>query len=469
MTRGFLNGNLKAATVTVETGGALRTSTSNGNTALLQAYDVDGAAYTTFVTLTAGNTPTCDLSTAVTIGGQPIGTGTVTSVSGTANRITSTGGATPVIDISASYVGQASITTLGTVTTGVWNGTVVDVSHGGTGLSSATAYAVLCGGTTSTGAFQSIAGVGTSGQVLTSNGAGALPTFQAAAGGIPTIGTSTNTAIVKWNGTTGSAVSDTGILINASNQLINVAGSAGAPSICFTSNTNMGFWRSAADTIGISFLGAQFSQWSGSGFTSVVTGRYNLQESASDSAPTYSFASDGNSGWYRSAADTLHMVTAGAKAQSWDSSGRNTFPLQPSFLAYLATTATDKTGNAGSYTLGTDALTEVFDRGNNFNTNGTFTAPVTGLYDLKAQITITGTTIATSFVISIVTTARTYTSTFTRAAASTDQTVFIACLADMTATNTATVTIVASGEAGNTDDIKGGATLETYFCGTLVA
>lgn len=43
-------------------------------------------------------------------------TGTVTSVSGTTNRITSTGGATPVIDISASYVGQASITTVGTLT-----------------------------------------------------------------------------------------------------------------------------------------------------------------------------------------------------------------------------------------------------------------------------------------------------------------------------------------------------------------
>ena len=57
------------------------------------------------------------------------------------------------------------------------------VADGGTGLSSATAFAVLCGGTTSTAAFQSIASVGTSGQVLTSNGAGALPTFQAAGGG----------------------------------------------------------------------------------------------------------------------------------------------------------------------------------------------------------------------------------------------------------------------------------------------
>jgi hypothetical protein len=55
------------------------------------------------------------------------------------------------------------------------------VADGGTGVSSLTAYAVMCGGTTSTGAVQSIAGVGTSGQVLTSNGAGALPTFQTAA------------------------------------------------------------------------------------------------------------------------------------------------------------------------------------------------------------------------------------------------------------------------------------------------
>jgi len=61
-------------------------------------------------------------------------------------------------------------------------GTAV-VAGGGTGLTSATAYAVLCGGTSSTGALQSIAGVGVSGQVLTSNGASALPTFQTAASG----------------------------------------------------------------------------------------------------------------------------------------------------------------------------------------------------------------------------------------------------------------------------------------------
>jgi hypothetical protein len=61
--------------------------------------------------------------------------------------------------------------------------TTAVVAGGGTGATSLTAYAVICGGTTSTGALQSVASVGTSGQVLTSNGAGALPTFQAAGSG----------------------------------------------------------------------------------------------------------------------------------------------------------------------------------------------------------------------------------------------------------------------------------------------
>lgn len=70
--------------------------------------------------------------------GTPAGGGTVTSVSGTSNRITSTGGSTPVIDISASYVGQSSITTLGTISTGIWTGTTIAIANGGTGVTSVT-------------------------------------------------------------------------------------------------------------------------------------------------------------------------------------------------------------------------------------------------------------------------------------------------------------------------------------------
>ena len=56
----------------------------------------------------------------------------------------------------------------------------IPVSSGGTGLTSLTPYALLAGGTTSTGNIQQVSGLGTSGFILTSNGAGALPSFQAA-------------------------------------------------------------------------------------------------------------------------------------------------------------------------------------------------------------------------------------------------------------------------------------------------
>ena len=59
----------------------------------------------------------------------------------------------------------------------------VSVANGGTGKSSATAYTVQCGGTTTTAPLQSIAAVGASDTVLTSNGAAALPTFQTSPSG----------------------------------------------------------------------------------------------------------------------------------------------------------------------------------------------------------------------------------------------------------------------------------------------
>lgn len=63
----------------------------------------------------------------------------------------------------------------------------INIGLGGTGNTSFTAYALLAGGTTSTGPLQQVSGTGSTGQVLTSNGAGALPTWEDA----PTSGTYT--------------------------------------------------------------------------------------------------------------------------------------------------------------------------------------------------------------------------------------------------------------------------------------
>lgn len=61
-------------------------------------------------------------------------TGNTIDVVGTADRIVSNANS---IDIASTYVGQSSITTLGTVATGTWEATDVGVAHGGTGASTA--------------------------------------------------------------------------------------------------------------------------------------------------------------------------------------------------------------------------------------------------------------------------------------------------------------------------------------------
>lgn len=96
--------------------------------------------------------------------GAGTGSGTVTSVSGTTNRITSTGGATPVIDIDAAYVGQTSITTVGTIGTGTWGAT--DISN--SAFRQSAALSVVGRSANSTGDVADIAG--TDGQVLRVSG-----------------------------------------------------------------------------------------------------------------------------------------------------------------------------------------------------------------------------------------------------------------------------------------------------------
>ena len=75
--------------------------------------------------------------------------GTTVNVNVTANRTAITADA---IDIASTYVGQSSITTLGTITTGVWNGTDIAVADGGTGSSTAADARAALGIQTTAGA-----------------------------------------------------------------------------------------------------------------------------------------------------------------------------------------------------------------------------------------------------------------------------------------------------------------------------
>jgi trimeric autotransporter adhesin len=120
--------------------------------------------------------------------------------------------------------------------------TPITVAEGGTGDTSLTAYAVLTGGTTSTGPVQSIASVGTSGQILTSNGAGALPTFQAPAASSISITGNTGTV-------TGAAFTITTGAANAQGTAL-FTGSGSTLTETFTdANNNTGIGLSALDSL----------------------------------------------------------------------------------------------------------------------------------------------------------------------------------------------------------------------------
>lgn len=100
------------------------------------------------------------------------GTGSVRTITGTANKIdvsdgTGVGG-NPTITISGSYVGQTSITTLGTIGTGVWNGTAIGTAYGGLGAnnSAATGVPVFAAGTATVSASPSLTNLTLSGNLI---------------------------------------------------------------------------------------------------------------------------------------------------------------------------------------------------------------------------------------------------------------------------------------------------------------
>ena len=90
----------------------------------------------------------------------------VLNVVGTADRITVNADS---IDIASTYVGQSTITTLGTIGTGVWQGTIINPTYGGTGVNNGSKTITLGGNFTHTGAH-------TLGLTTTANTSVTLPT-----------------------------------------------------------------------------------------------------------------------------------------------------------------------------------------------------------------------------------------------------------------------------------------------------
>lgn len=164
------------------------------------------------------------------------------------------------------------------------------------------------------------------------------------------------------------------------------------------------------------------------------------------------------------------LASATGTVMSALDTGEITRGLQPAFLAYASANVNDVTGDGTTYTLGTTALTEVFDQNGDFNTNGTFTAPVTGRYFFIARNTLStpggggtnayiqlNTSNRNVFGTTLPTRNRVTNFFGTNAYLGYE----INILVDMDAGDTATVTITSSGGA-KTDDIIGGNTVSLF-------
>jgi hypothetical protein len=193
--------------------------------------DLDSVQTLTSKTLTSPtlnsptmSTPTLGVATATSINGLTVSTttGTLTLANGStlatsgANSITltSTGATTVTLPTSGTLVNTAvttlsSLVSVGTITTGTWNGSIIDLAHGGTN-SNLTAAA---GGIVySTSSGLAIGSVGTTGYVLTSAGTSAPTWTQSTA-------TNVNNAIVQRDGSGNIAVSQVTVSTDPSSAL----------------------------------------------------------------------------------------------------------------------------------------------------------------------------------------------------------------------------------------------------------
>jgi hypothetical protein len=192
--------------VTNVSGTLNRISVANGTTT--PVIDIDAAyigqsSITTLGTITIGkwNASIIDLTEGGTnanltpsAGGIVYSTASALAILGTANNgvLVTDGSGNPSISSILPTVVQTNITSLGTITTGIWNGTPIPTRYGGTGTTAFNDNGVICGGIISTGTLQSTT-PGAVGQLLTSNGLSAIPSFQTYAGStsITTLGTIT--------------------------------------------------------------------------------------------------------------------------------------------------------------------------------------------------------------------------------------------------------------------------------------
>ena len=286
---------------------------------------------------------------------------------------------------------------------------------------------------------------------------------------LTTPGSTTDTALVRWANTSGTSLNNTiNILSDGSNITLNARGEVrfsdadSSHYIAFESPATVGTSYTmtlpadlpAADevlTVTSYSGGAGVLEWAaaGGGIASVVA----------DTTPQLGGNLDMQA--------RLLVGNGGSTGIAISANGEVTMAAQPAVAAFNSSSDTGATGDGTAATV--DFNTEVYDQNADF-ASYTFTAPITGRYQVNANVRWYGTTANTYVQLRIVSSNRDW---FTYAddiqGGQDNDTVMISALIDMDAADTLTIVFKHYGESSNVVAVYGAAAPHTYVTVHLVA
>lgn len=272
------------------------------------------------------------------------------TLTGTSNQITITNGTgvagNPTFSIATGYLGQTSITTLGTVTTGVWNGTIISSAYGGTGINNG-ASTITLGGSLNTSSTVAISGaVSINGAVTT---AGAIVT----AGAFTTAGA--NSLTLTTTGTTNVTLPTTGTLLT--NTVTTLSSLTSASSLNTVGTITTGVWNGTSIAV-----------------ANIVTGTSGANIPLLNGANTWSGVQSHNSG---------DLVLIGSTSGT---TTLNSGAIAGTSIITLPVTTDTLVGKATTDTL-TNKTFDTAGTGNIFKINGTQITAIGGNTSTVATVT----------------------------------------------------------------------------------
>ena len=247
---------------------------ANGNASASTYNKVIITAPTSTATLTLADGSTLATSGANSLTLTTGGTTNVTFPTGTKTLV-----ATDVTSL-ASLTTASSLNSIGTITTGTWSGSAITAYYGGTGLQGPSAIGDIIVANTAT-TWSRYATSATSGQVLTSNGTGNAPTWQAvppsAASSVAVTPTVLNqsffiTAVNTSSGTGLGLSTITSFVINPSNGIVSLSGLAVTSTTQSTSSSTGALIVTGGASVGQSFsIGGRLQLFNGANYTAFVS------------------------------------------------------------------------------------------------------------------------------------------------------------------------------------------------------